>query len=73
MKLRRLNLLTAIVSVCASGVFLYIGESLNALLWLAASVVWFMLAVAPHRSSPIEINTGTRLLRRLSRMLLWMS
>ena len=73
MKLSRLNLLTAIVSVCASGVFLYIGESLVALIWLAASVVWFLLAVAPHRSAPIEINTGTRLLRRLSRMLLWMS
>ena len=73
MKLSRLNLLTAIVSVCASGVFLYIGQSVIALIWLAASVVWFMLAVAPHRSSPIEFNTGTRLRRRLSRMLLWMS
>lgn len=73
MKLRRLNLLTAIVSIFASGVFLYIGESLLALIWLAASVVWFMLAVAPHCSSPIEFNTGTRLRRRLSRMLLWMS
>lgn len=71
MKLSRLNLLTALVSLCASAVWFAYGENATGLIWLVCSLVWLVLAIAHLRSSTDEPNPVRRLARRLSRMLLW--
>lgn len=71
MKLDRLNLLTALVSLVASVVWLAFGQNATGLIWLVVSVVWLALALARFQSSIHEPNPASRLARRLSRMLLW--
>lgn len=71
MSLSRLNLLTAMISLLASFVWLASGHVADGLFWLACSVVWLALAVARLRSPGDEPRPLARLLRRVSRMLLW--
>jgi hypothetical protein len=71
MKLSRLNLLTAIVSVVASLVWFVIGQIVTGLIWLACSLVWLTLAIFGLHHPDEEPHPIARLMRRLSRMLLW--
>lgn len=71
MKLNRLNSLTALTSFVASLVCLALGQNATGLIWLVFSVVWLALSPARFRSSIHEPNPASRLVRRLSRMLLW--
>jgi hypothetical protein len=71
MKVNRLNLLTALVSFAASGVWLATGQSATGLVWLICSVAWLTLAIAGFRASTDEPHPLRRLARRLSRMLIW--
>jgi hypothetical protein len=71
MRLSRLNLWTAIVSLVASLVWFATGQMATGLIWLALSLVWLALALGRLRSSIEEPQAMARLVRRLSRMLLW--
>ncbi|MFY9728024.1 MAG: hypothetical protein WAJ87_21195, partial [Bryobacteraceae bacterium] len=71
MNLNRLNLLTAIISLVASLVWFAIGQNAAGLIWLACSLVWLALAIGRVRRSVEEPHPMSRLIRRLSRMLLW--
>jgi len=71
MKLSRLNLLTAIVSLAASLIWIGTGQNATGLIWLGCSLVWIALAIGRLRHSVEEPHPMARLMRRLSRMLLW--
>lgn len=75
MKLSQLNLLTATASLAASLVWFAIGQNVTGLIWgliwLACSLVWLALAIGRSRHSDEQPHPTTRLMRRLSRMLLW--
>jgi hypothetical protein len=71
MKLNRLNLWTALVSLVASGVWFVAGQVATGFVWLVCSLVWLILAIVRLRSTVIEPDPVSRLARRLSRMLLW--
>jgi hypothetical protein len=71
MKLSRLNLLTAVISLVASLVWFATGQNATGLIWLVCSFVWLALAIARLRRSMDEPFPMAQLLRRLSRMLLW--
>ncbi len=71
MKLNRLNLVTALVSLAAALVWILIGQTAAGMIWLVCSLVWVVLALAGLRSSEYEPSPARRLARRLSRMLLW--
>ncbi len=71
MKVSRLNLLTALLSLAGALIALFFGEVFAGLLWLAISVVWLLLAVLKARKPDYEGEPLQRLRRRLWRMLLW--
>ncbi len=71
MKLSRLNLLTAVISLLASLVWFAIGQIAAGFIWFVCSLVWLALAISRLRHSIEEPNPTARLVRRLSRMLLW--
>ena len=71
MKLRHLNLLTAVVSLCASLAWFAAGQNATGLAWLAGSLVWLALSIYRLRSPSTEPEPIARMARRLSRMLLW--
>ncbi len=71
MKLSRLNLVTAVVALLASGVWFALGQNLTAVIWLACSVVWLSAAIVRFRSASVEPHPVSRVVRRLSRLLLW--
>ncbi len=71
MKLSHLNFLTAIISLFASLVWLATGQNATGFIWLACSLVWLALAIGRLRTSIEEPHPIKRLMRRLSRMLLW--
>ncbi|MCX6622344.1 MAG: hypothetical protein NTY38_14995 [Acidobacteria bacterium] len=71
MKLNRLNLVTALISLGAAGVWLTIGQDVTGVIWLVCGLVWLTLAVTHFQSPAGEPNPVIRFVRRLSRMLLW--
>lgn len=71
MRLSRLNLLTATASLAASLLWIGIGQNATGFIWLACSLVWLALAVGRLRHPVEEPHPIARLMRRLSRMLLW--
>lgn len=71
MKLNRLNLLTALISFLASGLWFSLGQVVTGLVWLVCSLVWLVLAIVRLRSPVVEPAPASRLVRRLSRLLLW--
>ncbi|MGA2040769.1 MAG: hypothetical protein ABSH42_15930 [Bryobacteraceae bacterium] len=71
MKLSRLNLSTASVSLAASLVWFAMGQNAAGLVWLACSLVWLALAIGGLRHPVEGPHPTARLMRRLSRMLLW--
>lgn len=71
MKLHRVNVLSAVISLAASCLWLAIGQTATGLVWLVCSLIWLVLGVAHMRSSDTEPNPMRRLTRRLSRLLMW--
>jgi hypothetical protein len=71
MKLSQLNLMTAVASLVASLVWFATGQNATGLIWLACSLVWLALAIGRLRHPVEEPHPIARLMRRLSRMLLW--
>ena len=71
MKLSRLNLLTALVSLAGALIFLWLGSAVVALLWLAITVVWLALALRAAGRSDVEDEPFRRLARRIYRLLLY--
>jgi len=71
MELSRLNLVTAVISLVACLVWLATGQNATGFIWLACSLVWLALAIDRLRSTVEEPHPIARLMRRLSRMLLW--
>jgi hypothetical protein len=71
MKLSRLNLMTAVIALVVSLVWFAIGQNATGLIWLGCSLAWVALAIGRLRR-PVEApHPMARLMRRLSRMLLW--
>ncbi len=71
MKLSRLNLLTAFISLAASLVWFAIGQIAAGFIWFVCSLVWLALAIGQSRHSIEEPHPAARLVRRLSRTLFW--
>jgi len=71
MTLDRLNFVTALVAFLASGVWFASGQNVTGLIWLASSLVWLAAAIARLRPSSVEPHPASRLVQRLSRLLLW--
>lgn len=71
MKLHRLNLLSALISVAASCLWLALGQGLSGLIWLVCSLVWFGMAFAYRHSPTAESAPARRLVRRFTRLMIW--
>jgi len=69
--LGRLNLSTAIISLMGSVVWFVIGANVTGLFWLVCSLAWLALAIVGLLRSANEPHPTARLMRRLSRMLIW--
>ena len=70
MTLARLNLISAVISILGSLLFVVI-QTLSAYLWLVASIVWLVLAVYYRGDSSLVKSPGRHLIRRFSRLLLF--
>ena len=74
MRHSHLSLLTAIVSLLGAFAWLAFGNPLSGLLWIAISVGWLLTAIVQlRRADAIEPSPAPRLLRRLSRLILFWS
>ncbi len=71
MRLTFLNLVSAIGSLVGALVLMMLGQVVSGLIWIAASIVWLSLAVAVLRDPSAEPNPVRRMLRRLSRLLMF--
>jgi hypothetical protein len=71
MKLSRLNLLTAGISLVASLVWVAIGQNAAGFIWFVCSLVWLGLTAGHLRSATEESYPMARLMRRLWRMAIW--
>ena len=71
MKLSRLSLITAVIALVVSLVWFAIGRYATGLIWFACGLVWLALAIGRLRRSVEAPHPVARLMRRLSRMLLW--
>lgn len=74
MKLARLNLLTSCVSLLGSIVILiFVHQALSVLIWVGASIVWLLIGLYQmgRGNSQAEQFPGRRIMRRLSRLLLF--
>lgn len=71
MKLHRLNVLSAFISLAVSCLWLAIGQTATGFIWLVCSLIWLVLGIAHLRTSDTEPHPMRRLARRLSRLLIW--
>lgn len=71
MRLSQLNLIAALASLVGAFVLLIFGDVVGGLIWLAASVVWLVLAIFSRRRRERAPFALRRLARRLSRLLLY--
>ncbi len=72
MRLSHLNLLTALLSLLGSLIYLATGDAVVGLVWLAISLVWLVVGIYTlSRSGETEEFPLRRLARRLSRLLMF--
>lgn len=71
MRLAYLNLLTALISLLAAVIWTFGGSVMVGLIWAGASLAWMAAAVYAARHGGTEPRPAPRLLRRLSRMLMY--
>jgi hypothetical protein len=68
------SLVTAILSLLGALTWLAFGNSVSGLLWIAISIGWLLTAIVQlRRAGDIEPSQAPRLLRRLSRLVLFWS
>jgi hypothetical protein len=67
----RLNLISALGSLLGSIVFLVAASTPSALIWLAASIVWFVMAALGRRHSTTVDFAGASIARRFLRLFLF--
>lgn len=74
MRLGHLNLLTAAVSLCGSVIWMLTGNVAVGLVWFGISIVWLTIGLwTISRSSEVEGSPVQKLVRRVSRLLLFFS
>jgi hypothetical protein len=65
-----INLLSSGISLSGALILLIALRTPSAFIWLAASVVWLIMAILGQRKSEELQSPGRRILRRFSRLLL---
>jgi len=72
MRLGYLNLLTALLSLVGSLIYLFTGNVVVGVVWLAVSLAWLAIGIYTlSRSSETEEFPLRRLVRRFSRLLMF--